>query len=138
MIFLVSKSKLINFELYTLFGIVSSGLSYYRLKQSDYNSNYTYSAVTEVLLEPQANISFSKISSSEIKCTIESADPDEVYVATIRTNGQIMDQKSTIIFPNIPTEITLQINSTEMEYVIIYVKTNSISQKIKYKIIETQ
>ncbi|MDA3882228.1 MAG: hypothetical protein PF481_03005 [Bacteroidales bacterium] len=115
-----------------------SGLSYYRLKQTDYNSNHTYSAVTEVQLKPRAHISFSKISSSEIKCIIESADPDEVYIAIIRTNGQIINQKSTIIFPNIPMEIILHINYSESEYVIIYVKTNSISQKIKYKITNTQ
>ncbi|MFO7868794.1 MAG: hypothetical protein R6U95_05795 [Bacteroidales bacterium] len=108
-----------------------SGISYYRLKQTDYNNKTTYSTISEVQTYSQLHVSLD-YTSTGIICNVVSSEPDEIFITVLRINGQILQQKSTIILPGIETSIPLTIPTPTHEYYIIHIKTNSFSHKIKY------
>jgi hypothetical protein len=108
------------------------GLSYYRLKQTDYNAGFSYSAIVEVMLLQTAQIRLFRKTSAILEFRIIAFEPDEVVVYLLEPDGKIISQYSDIIFPGQETVIEINISKQESQNAIIFVKTNTLSQKIKY------
>lgn len=108
------------------------GLSYYRLKQTDYNADFSYSAIVEVMLLQSAHIRLNRKNASILECRILAFAPDEIIVYLLQFDGKIIAQYNDIVLPEQETVIELDISRLETPNAIIFVKTNSLSQKIKY------
>ena len=109
-----------------------TGISYYRIKQTDYNGNSTYSAIIEVFYSYTAHISLERTNKNIVTCKISSFEPDEASISIIHMNGKIIETKSDILLPGKETVFTIDISTFNNEQVIFYIKTSTLSKKIKY------
>src|SRR5690606_24985988 len=93
-----------------------TGISYYRIKQTDYNGNSTYSAIIEVFYSFTAHITLQRTEKNVVLCKITSHEPDEASISIIHMNGKIIETKSDILLPGKETIFTIDISTFNNEH----------------------
>lgn len=108
-----------------------SGLSYYRLKQTDFNGDYSYSAIVEVMFLQQAFVQMLRKQNSLV-CSFVSEVPDEIVIRMFSLDGTLLAYTSDIISANTEYSVAFDISSYENTFVILYIQANSVSKVITY------
>jgi hypothetical protein len=108
-----------------------SGLSYYRLKQTDFNGEYSYSAVLEVLFLQKASVQVQR-KQNLLVCSFITVDPDEIQIRMFSLDGTLLAHDSNVLSANSEYSVAFNVEAYKNTFVILHIHSNSVSKVITY------